>query len=425
VPTASDYFSALSTDFLIGIESSSLLLNGIHRKQQLRNQELSRKHKLAIPTKTSVTQIHLFDPPKQITIKPISLLHAIGRITTPPVPNLAHLSSTWAIIRYLWAFDVLNIASGSAPLRLSSVARDLDFHQKCLLSDEVGMGMSWYIMTNYFNTTNAIDISLALKTPSLNMFQQTQASPDFLFYDDPTKNVFVVECKGNQSSYDSTLCQLQRGTEQVPSIVFTDGRRSTSIVVATYMSGNNTTVYIVDPEGVDDSGIDYSQSTDKADKIGPTQWRIKNDKQFTTDSRLLSRAKALMYAGSDKEALSQLPYEVQQRWSKNVRVSVTRERFETDFGDYIGIRENLRTYDGNEVEFSRGLLGNLSEKYSAPFKGIKEREQSGGEQIPFPESYGSWFQESAFLTTTRETARKFIIQSICRDGTMMQLSIAK
>jgi hypothetical protein len=293
VPTASEYFSALSTDFMIEIESSPPLINDILQKQQLRNRELSRKSRPPIPTKTNITSFGMFDPPKQVQIKPISLLHAIGRITTPPVPNLAHLSSTWAVIRYLWAFETTG-AGSIQPLKLSSVARELDFHQKGLLSDEVGMGMAWYIMTSFFNTTNAIDVSVALQTPSWNMFQQTTASPDYLFYDDPAKNVFIVECKGNQSSYDSTLRQLQRGTEQVPSIVFTDGRSSTSIVIATFMARKSTTVYIVDPDEKSDDEIDYSKSTDKADKIGPTQWRIKDDKQFSRDSRLLSRAKALM-----------------------------------------------------------------------------------------------------------------------------------
>ena len=97
-----------------------------------------------------------------INIKPIYLLHAIGRITTPPVPNLVDLSSTWAIIRYLWAFEIPGVSTNPL-LLLSSIARQIDFHQKALLSDEIGMGMAYYIMTNFFKTTEVIDVSIALE----------------------------------------------------------------------------------------------------------------------------------------------------------------------------------------------------------------------------------------------------------------------
>ncbi|MDQ2918567.1 MAG: hypothetical protein M3R10_01665, partial [Verrucomicrobiota bacterium] len=75
-----------------------------------------------------------FNPPAFEEFHIIELLHALGETTTPPVPNYADLSATWAMVRYIWAFD--RAPSGiAAPLRLSPTARTLDFHQKTLLSD--------------------------------------------------------------------------------------------------------------------------------------------------------------------------------------------------------------------------------------------------------------------------------------------------
>jgi hypothetical protein len=185
-----DLITSLLTDFDVEVESSQSLVRDIARKQVARDRDWASKGKISPPSKATITPVGLFDPPKHINVKPIHLLHSIGRITTPPIQNLASLSSTWAIIRYCWAFAGHSVGSLSS-LILSPTARDLDFHQKMLLSDEVGVGMAWYIMTNYFKTTSAIDVSVALRTPSWNMFEQYSATPDYLFYDDPLKTTWI------------------------------------------------------------------------------------------------------------------------------------------------------------------------------------------------------------------------------------------
>lgn len=421
--TQNDFVSALTTDFTVEVISSNDLISDIYRKQALRQRGLSRRGRHPVPSKTVLATVPPFDPSKTITIKPIFLLHSIGRITTPPVPNFASLSATWAVIRYLWAFDT-DGTTHSQPLHLSRIARDLDFHQKAVLSDEVGMGMAWYIMTGYLGTTEAIDVSIALETPSWSMFQQFPASPDYLFFDDPSKNTYVVECKGNQSSYDSALHQLQRGTEQVPSIVFTDGRRSTSLVIATCMYEDFTEVFIIDPPN-NSSDSDDAKRDEYAEKTGTTEWTVKDNTSFSMDSRLLGRAKILNYAGFEMEALSQLPKRIQQRYERRVRGSVAGNTFETPHGNFVGVTETFETLSDYIIRFSKGLLQDSYARFRSQQNIAGTGEEAGASQVsPTPEFISS-FGESGFLVNKIDTRVEVGFQSICRDGTLMQLTIQK
>src|SRR5439155_27068403 len=83
---------------------------------------------------------------RSVLIRPIHMLHALGRITTPPVTELLDLSSTWAEIRYVWAFQPNRAGLRNRSLRLSSAVKELDSHQKTLLSDEFGVGFAAYYM---------------------------------------------------------------------------------------------------------------------------------------------------------------------------------------------------------------------------------------------------------------------------------------
>jgi hypothetical protein len=80
-------------------------------------------------------------------IRPVDMLHALGRITTPAVTELIDLSSTWAEIRYIWAFRPNFNPNSLRALRLNPNVKALDFHQKTLLSDEFGVGFAAYFMS--------------------------------------------------------------------------------------------------------------------------------------------------------------------------------------------------------------------------------------------------------------------------------------
>ena len=74
------------------------------------------------------------------------------------------------------------------------------------------------------------------------------ASPDYLFWNAAQTAYYVVECKGTRCSRNVALEQLRRGTEQVPSLRFTDGRQPpTALVVGTRLTGKGTEVLVIDP----------------------------------------------------------------------------------------------------------------------------------------------------------------------------------
>ena len=418
-----EYSNALFRNYSIEVISSDDLLDGVHWKQHLRVQEFIRQRKTPIPMKVQLTKIPMFDPVLRIQIKPILLLHAIGRITTPAVPNLADISSTWAIIRYIWAF---NMEDGyrNPPLILSNMAREIDFHQKTLLSDEVGMGMAYYLMTNYFDTNEVIDVSEALKNQSWNVFKQHSGSSDFIFFNESFKQVYIVECKGNQTSYDTMLNQIRRGTEQVPSIIFQDGRRSISIVVATCMLQNGTKIYVIDPpNGENDNQFEYSDDFSKDDRIFQAKWLVDDDEEFAMDSRLLGRAKMLNFAGIESEALAQLPLDVQNYWKRFARTQIKTERLQTEVGRYVGVREIFSTIEGLRLELFRGILEELQESFFVPQVDQTQRIKRGKEPIVPAESYVNQFQETSFFTKIDEASDETNVRSICRDGTILQFTI--
>jgi len=423
LPTLNDWLNTLVADRGMKIISSSDLVNKVQRKQSRRSQDFVDQMKPPPPMKDNLTPVSMFDPSKTVYIQPISLLHSIGRITTPPVPNLADLSSTWAIIRYIWAFEPLH--GIRRPLLLSDIARQIDFHQKVLLSDEIGMGIAYYIMTEFFHTTEVIDVSIALQELPVEL--QHSTSPDFLFFTDLNQGVYVVECKGNQSSYPATIDQLRRGTEQVPSLIFQDGRKVEALVIATCMLTSGTNIYIIDPVPVDDS--DYNSYDDdyrrKTEKIGPSQWRVTNDKLFTSDSILFSRAKTLSYAGADIEAIAQLPSIHQEKWAKYVRKPTEETKVHTELGDFSGVRVIIRTIDGLRVEIYRGILDELRESLYVPSFNDKVRTEKGSMRICPSKSFTSQFEERAYYTELEESITKIINRSICQDGTIFQLTISE
>jgi len=423
MPTVQEYLNALFRNYSIEVISSDDLLDGVRWKQHLRVQDFIRQRKAPIPMKVQMSKIQMFDPCLPIEIRPISLLHAIGRITTPAVPNLADISSTWAIIRYIWAFDKGD-GYRNPPLILSNTAREIDFHQKTLLSDEVGMGMAFYLMTNFFGTNEVVNVSEAIKDQSWSVFQHYSASPDFIFFNESFKQVYVVECKGNQTSYDTMLNQVRRGTEQVPSIIFQDGRQSVSIVIGTCMLQNSTKIYVIDPpNGDNESQFEYSDDFWKDDRIFQAKWPVDDDEEFAMDSRLLGRAKTLNFAGIESEALAQLPLDVQNYWKRFARTQIKTERLQTEVGRYVGVREIFSTIEGLRLELFRGILEELQESFFVPQVDQTQRIKRGKEPIVPAESYVNQFQETSFFTKIDEASDETNVRSICRDGTILQFTI--
>jgi len=159
MPTVAEWQLALSREYRVNIESSSPLCDEVSARQQSRNQERRGFGRQSVPSK-NVTPWPRLGRQGTILIRPIDLLHALGRITTPPVTELIDLSSTWAEIRYLWAFQP-NFGDRNRSLRLSPAVKRLDFHQKTLLSDEFGVGFAAHYMATFEQATDPVDAFIA------------------------------------------------------------------------------------------------------------------------------------------------------------------------------------------------------------------------------------------------------------------------
>ncbi|MDD2736993.1 MAG: hypothetical protein PHF56_23920 [Desulfuromonadaceae bacterium] len=411
MPTIDEWVQGLVADRKVKVVSSNDLVNKIHEKQNVRILEANRQKKPIPQMKSPVTTVPIFAPHKDITIKPLSLLHSIGVTTTPPIQNLADLSSTWAIIRYIWAFALPTPKQNQ--LRLSDVASDIDFHQKALLSDEVGVGMASYIMANFLGTPNSIDVSLALDDPCWSVQQQYGASPDYIFFDNSRSIIKIVECKGNQTSKALAMDQIRRGTEQLPSIIFNAMPAPDSYVVATHLTSNSVTVYIVDPPGEEKKVSDLKN----VERASAREWQVNSDDLFVKEMTELHHAKILSFAGDDEAAQKKVGDKLESKRNKSTRVMKPESHQPTDRGKYVGIRQILPISDDVTIEAFKGLneelrhliVDSTAEKafeFTNKFE-MGSKDQGG----------------SDYYTTELEREGSKIFQSFSSNGTMFEISV--
>src|SRR5438046_2966562 len=154
MPLPAQWITALTANHQINVYSTDALIASVTDK---RNTRIAQFPVGAAPLMKPLAKLTRFSPGRTATFRLIDLLLAIGEITTPPVPNFADISSTWAVLRYVWAFDVPP-AGTVGRLRLSQTARELDRHQKTLLSDQMGVGMAKYVMSRFFSLHKALDV---------------------------------------------------------------------------------------------------------------------------------------------------------------------------------------------------------------------------------------------------------------------------
>jgi hypothetical protein len=235
---------------------------------------------------------------------------------------------------------------------LSDAARHIDFHQKALLSDQIGVGMAALLLGIYFGAPLAADVSLAIGDPTWPIGLQYDVSPDYLFFDVSQTRLFIVECKGTQGSRATSLEQIRRGTEQVPSIVFTNGRTPPSLIVATCLSRREIRILIIDPPDEEDF---RPETLGEPEPISQREWKIRNDAEFMRTARLISEAKVLSFAGAYQEAAVKLE-------SAHMLVNRTPrslpgkpETIENEFGRFTGIRQRVGLKDRFNIEVVQAL----------------------------------------------------------------------
>src|SRR5437764_371850 len=132
MPTLQEWQQALTVPRQVRIESSPRLIAEV-QQQQVRKDADRQGRGLSLPSrKTALSAVPVFAPQRDIPLIPAYLLHRLGVVTTPAVENLADICSTWAYLRYLWAFEIPYPGTLNPALRLSDAAKNIDFHQKGL-----------------------------------------------------------------------------------------------------------------------------------------------------------------------------------------------------------------------------------------------------------------------------------------------------
>ena len=405
MPSAEQWRDALLVPRELTIESSSELLSAI-RKKQIRKGTMSR-------AKRSLTAVDQFEPSRKVSVAPIQLLHKLGVVTTPIIPNLTDICSTWAYIRYLWAFEIPN-GSPKERLRLSAAALDIDFHQKGLMSDQIGVGMAALIMEQYFDAPNAADVSIVAKERILPVELAGGASPDYLFSNATGSKFYVVECKGTRCSRNVAIDQLRRGTEQVPSLRFNDSRPPpTALVIATRLTGRQTEVLVVDPP---------QNENEPGDQVlaAANDWAIQDPQELKRVVEITSQLKTLGYAAADEIgqglATRELPH-LGAEWQMTPRETVPRDN---DFGGFIGIEQTLPFPDRVRVSVFQGIardvLGAVKERDHQAAITAREKLRASICEVTGTRDHRSGFKET-------ETTDGLGATNVSSDGTILEIRI--
>ncbi|WP_415714456.1 hypothetical protein [Roseibium sp.] len=187
----------------------------------------------------------------QQNINIASFLLMIGYCTVPAHAARHSINSLWAWVRYFGAL------SGDADFRLNTDFASLDPHQKTILSDDFGMGMSLHLLAGSLNLRGFCDGKYFVDRLSTRTTNTTKGkkrgprkSPDFVAVD--VKGQFhVIECKGTQSGSQYGAHQVQTGVPQKNAIQFATSIKGQSLVTGFQIGtarNHQSNFTIIDPE---------------------------------------------------------------------------------------------------------------------------------------------------------------------------------
>jgi hypothetical protein len=156
----------------------------------------------------------------------------VGMMTRPPTCYGFSLADLWAWLRYLPALAT------AEPLRLCDAWTSLDPHHKSILSDDLGVGFSTWILHRYLGLKGFADAPWVirvlapeeLKLKSWAKHGQSK-SPDYISYDKADR-FGVLECKGTQSSRGALRSALKRGVGQKKNVEALPGTELAPSLVA-------------------------------------------------------------------------------------------------------------------------------------------------------------------------------------------------
>lgn len=151
----------------------------------------------------------------------VALLHTALR-TRPAISTGIHLADYWAWMRYGPAID------SDPSLGLRNEWEHIDSHQKTVLSDELGMGFTTYLLAralkfkSFADTLRFVNVAYPGKYSfgARRSKKGPHKSPDFVAMDSTLNpnSISVVECKGTQNSDDKLIKQLADGVAQKSNI---------------------------------------------------------------------------------------------------------------------------------------------------------------------------------------------------------------
>ena len=187
----------------------------------------------------------------------LQFLLTIGYCTVPAHVAKYSINTMWAWVRYLGAF------SDNKKFELQHDFSELDPHQKTILSDDFGMGMSLHLLADALELVNFCDGKyfidrlaprLGCSTKASTAKRGPRKSPDFVAQDN-TGKLHVIECKGTQSGRSYALNQLRTARRQKGSVRIASAIKGESLATGFMISGEATdwesNFIIADPEPED------------------------------------------------------------------------------------------------------------------------------------------------------------------------------
>lgn len=195
------------------------------------------------------------------TFSLVEVLLNISFATRHPTRTGMSVNDYWAFLRYINCFE------DSKDFKLNKDWKDVDAHQKTILSDDFGMGFALYYLTKKMNLLTFVDTTYFLKhLPSLSTRHKSKngpsKSPDFILMDE-FYNIHLLECKGTQHSLNTLTKQMNNGIPQKQNINdpfgIVDEKLVTGLFIPNFNSSNAATFRIIDPE----FALDFSKVSKK------------------------------------------------------------------------------------------------------------------------------------------------------------------
>jgi hypothetical protein len=153
--------------------------------------------------------------PYRLPPNPGEFLLAAGRATAAifsPVRELFAVSSHWAIVRWLWAFDWSTTQVG-----LSGSAEQIRNHHRTAFSEAMGLAAGLLVVEHLAG--DALPYGLSRGGPMIvdvDSYVSHGERPDLLIlFARPNLETYVLEAKGNSSGRAYSVDQLKRGLKQV------------------------------------------------------------------------------------------------------------------------------------------------------------------------------------------------------------------